>query len=34
MKIYGTLNTFEKGDFLTVSSDDELEDHYEIPEIE
>ncbi|CAK92405.1 unnamed protein product (macronuclear) [Paramecium tetraurelia] len=33
LKVYGTLNSAESGKFETVSSDDELHDHYEIPEI-
>ncbi|CAD8137840.1 unnamed protein product [Paramecium pentaurelia] len=33
LKVYGTLNSAESGKFETISSDDELHDHYEIPEI-
>ncbi|CAD8047095.1 unnamed protein product [Paramecium sonneborni] len=33
LKVYGTRNSTETGKFETVSSDDELHDHYEIPEI-
>lgn len=31
--MYGTLNSAESGKFETISSDDELHDHYEIPEV-
>ncbi|CAD8135354.1 unnamed protein product [Paramecium octaurelia] len=33
LKVYGTLNSAESGKFETISSDDELHDHYEIPEV-